>query len=154
MRPTIVRLQRNLAPSLPGALRPLPKTTRNLNGQTIAQLASEHDNLPAMVTFMRNEIGKDMPHVEGKVAPGVRRGGWDRAPSVTTERQQTDNAAATVAQCWNQLLRFNLVSIDGSRHSDAVFLSQRLDPHTPRIVDVAGDHPNGSTWSPRHCGSP
>ena len=52
-----VRRQRNLAPSLLGALRPLPKTTRNLNGQTIAQLASEHDNLPAMVTFMCDEIG-------------------------------------------------------------------------------------------------
>jgi hypothetical protein len=52
----IVRRQRDLTPSLPGALRPLPKTTRNLNGQAIAQLAGEHDNLPAMVTFMRDEI--------------------------------------------------------------------------------------------------
>jgi len=34
----------------------MPKTTRNLNGQTIAQLAGEHDNLPAMVTFMGDEI--------------------------------------------------------------------------------------------------
>ena len=57
MRPTIARLQRNLTPSLPGALRPLPKTTGNLNRQTIAQLTSEHDNLPAMMTFMRDEIG-------------------------------------------------------------------------------------------------
>jgi hypothetical protein len=35
----------------------LPKTARDLNGQTIAQLAGEHDNLPAMVAFMRDEIG-------------------------------------------------------------------------------------------------
>jgi hypothetical protein len=35
----------------------MPKTTRNLNRQSIAQLASEHDNLPAMMTFMRDEIG-------------------------------------------------------------------------------------------------
>src|ERR1700682_1058985 len=55
VQPT-VRRQRNLAPRLPGALRPLPKTTGYLNGQTIAQLAGEHDNLPAMVTFMRDEI--------------------------------------------------------------------------------------------------
>src|SRR5260370_7781059 len=95
-----------------------------------------------------------MPDVEGKVAPSIRRGGWDRAPSVTTERQQTDNAAATVAQCRNQLLRSNLVSIDDSRHGDAVFLSQRLDPHTPRIVDVAVDHPNGSPRSPVHFSTP
>src|SRR5438128_187267 len=52
-----IRRQRNLAPSLLGAFRKMPKTTRNLNGQTIAQLAGEHDNLPAMMTFMRDEIG-------------------------------------------------------------------------------------------------
>ena len=86
---------------LSGALRPLPKTTRNLNGQTMPELASEHDNLTAVMTFMRDEIGQDMPDVEGKVAPSIRRGDWDRAPSVTTERQQTDNAAATATKCWN-----------------------------------------------------
>ncbi|HZE64154.1 MAG TPA: hypothetical protein VE056_09750 [Pyrinomonadaceae bacterium] len=65
----------------------MPKTPRNLNGQTMAQLAGEHDNLPAMMTFMRDEIGQDVPDVERKVAPGIRRRGWDHAPSVTTERQ-------------------------------------------------------------------
>jgi hypothetical protein len=35
----------------------LPKTTGNLDRQAMAQLAGEHDNLPAMVTFMRDEIG-------------------------------------------------------------------------------------------------
>jgi hypothetical protein len=35
----------------------LPKATRNINRQTMAQLPSEHDNLPAMMTFMRDEIG-------------------------------------------------------------------------------------------------
>ena len=64
-----------------------------------------------------------MPDVEGEVTPGVRRGDWDRAASVKTERQQTDNAAATVTECSNQLLRFNLVSVDGSRDRDPVFLS-------------------------------
>src|SRR6266436_4485293 len=95
-----------------------------------------------------------MPNVQRKVAPDIRRGGWDRATFVTTERQQTENAAAAAAECRNQLLWFNLVSIDGSRRHDAVLLSQRLDPHTPSIVHVAGDHPNGSSGSPRHCGSP
>jgi hypothetical protein len=48
--------RQNLAPGLFAALRPLPKTTRNLNGQAIAELAGEHDNLPAMMTFMSDEI--------------------------------------------------------------------------------------------------
>src|SRR5260370_31187201 len=95
-----------------------------------------------------------MPDVEGKVTPRVGRGEGDYTASVTTERQQTDHAAATVAKCSNQLLRFNLVSIDGWRHRDAVFLSQRLDPHAPRIVDVAGNHPHSSSWCPLHSVTP
>src|SRR5260370_39833494 len=95
-----------------------------------------------------------MPDVEGKVTPRVGRGEGDYTASVTTERQQTDHAAATVAKCSNQLLRFNLVSIDGLRRHDAVFLSQRLDPHAPRIVDVAGNHPHGSSSGPPHGGAP
>ena len=103
-----------------------------------------------LITAMKEVVA----HVEGKVAPGIRRGGWDRASSVATERQQTDDAAATASECWNQLLRSNLVSINGSRHRDAVFLSQRLDPHAPRIVDMAGNHLHGSSRSPRHGGAP
>jgi len=90
-----------LTPSLLRTLRKMPKTARNLNGQTIAQLPGEHDNLTAMMTFMSDEISQDMPNVEGKVTPGVRRGDGDLAASVKTERQQTDNAAATAAKCWN-----------------------------------------------------
>src|SRR2546428_6722590 len=52
-----IRPQRSLALRLPGALRKVPKTTRNLSGQTIAQLAGQHDKLPAVMTFMRDEIG-------------------------------------------------------------------------------------------------
>ena len=95
-----------------------------------------------------------MPHVEGKVAPSVRGGDGDHASSIKTKRQQARDAAATEAQCWKQLLRRNLVSIDGSRYHDAVLFSQRLDPHAPRIVNVAGNHPHGSSGSTRHCGSP
>ena len=120
----------------------------------MAQLPGDYDNLAPMMSFMSDEIGQDMPDVKRKVAPGVRRTGGDRAASVTTELQQTADSAATVVQCSNQLLRPNPVSIDGSRHPDAVFLSQRPDPHAPHIVDVAGNHPDGSSGSPRHRGSP
>jgi hypothetical protein len=39
--------------------------------QTVAQLAGEHNDLPAMMTFMRDEICQDMADVERKVAPGI-----------------------------------------------------------------------------------
>ena len=120
----------------------------------MAQLSGEHDNLPAMMTFMSNEIRQDMPDVEGKVTPGVGRRDGDRTAPVKTERQQTDNASATATKRRNQLLLFNLVSIDGWRHRHAVFLSQRFDPHAPRIVDVTGNHPHCSSGSARHFGFP
>ena len=132
----------------------MPKTTRNRDGQTMAQLPGEHDNLTAMMAFMSDEIRQDMPDVEREVAPGVRRGVRDHAASVTTERQQTDDATTAVTKCSNQLLRKNLLSIDGSRYRDAVFFSQRLDPHAARIVDVAGNHPHGSPGRSRHGGAP
>ncbi len=46
-----------LFPYLPGAFRKMPETARNLNWQTKAELAGDHDNLPTMVTFVRNEVG-------------------------------------------------------------------------------------------------
>lgn len=39
----------------------------------MTQLPGEHNDLPAMMSFMRDEIGEDMRNVEGKVTPGVRR---------------------------------------------------------------------------------
>jgi hypothetical protein len=51
----------------------------------MAQLLGEHHNLPAMMTFVRDEIAQDMAHVQRQIAPGVRRGDRDNAPSITTE---------------------------------------------------------------------
>jgi len=87
-----------------GTLRKMPKTTGNFNRQTITQLPGEHDNLPAMMAFMRDEIRQDMRHVEWKITPGVRRSRRDRAPVVQTELEQTDNAAAAVAKGANEFL--------------------------------------------------
>jgi hypothetical protein len=34
----------------------MPKTTRNLNGQTVAQLPGKHHNLTAMMSLVSDEI--------------------------------------------------------------------------------------------------
>jgi hypothetical protein len=60
----------------------MPKTTRDLNRQTMTQLARQHDNLSAMMTFMRNEVGKNMRNIEWKITPGVRRGWRDNPTAV------------------------------------------------------------------------
>jgi len=91
-------------PSLLRTLRKLPQPTRNFNWQTITQFPGDHDNLPAMMAFMRDEIRQDMRDVEWKITPGVRRSRRDRAPVVQTELEQTDNAAAAVAKGANEFL--------------------------------------------------
>jgi len=58
-------------------LGPLPKTACDLGRQAISQLAGEHDDLSAVMAFVRDEITEDVAYVEGKVAPYVRRCGRD-----------------------------------------------------------------------------
>src|SRR6185503_11967136 len=95
-----------------------------------------------------------MRDVERKIAPAVRRRSRNGAALVQTERKQTENATAALAEGANQFLWSNLASIDDARRRDVVFLSQRLDPHAPRIVQVTGNHPDRSTWSTGHFGFP
>jgi hypothetical protein len=58
--------------SLLCTFRPLPKTARNFIRQPTAELAREHHNLAAMMSFMRYEISKDMRDIERKIAPDIR----------------------------------------------------------------------------------
>lgn len=95
-----------------------------------------------------------MRDVEREIAPGVRGGDRNRAALFKTELKQTDNAAAAPAKRCDQLFRSNLMAIDTSWRRDAVGRSQRLDPHTSRIVDVARDHSNSSTWRARNRRTP
>jgi hypothetical protein len=73
---------------------------------------------------------------------------------ITAEFEEAQNARAATLQRWNKILRFDLVPIDMARHCDAVLFAERLDPHTPGIVDVTGKHPDGATWGSKHRGFP
>lgn len=100
----------------------MPDPASNLNGQTMAQLASEHHDLSAMMTFVRDEIRQDMPHVERKIAPAVGRRYGNRAAVREPELQQAKNAATALAECSNQFSRSNFVSINDAWHCDAMLL--------------------------------
>lgn len=101
----------------------MPQTTRDLNRQPMAQLARQHDKLPAMMALMRHKICQDMRYVEWKITPGVGRRRWDYATAIKAELQQANHAAATLTQGSNQLFLHYLVSIYGSRHYDAMILA-------------------------------
>ena len=48
----------------------------------------------------------------------------------------------------------HLIPIDAPRYCDAMLFAERFDPHTPRVVNVTRNHPDGFTWDPRHRGFP
>ena len=48
----------------------------------------------------------------------------------------------------------HLVPIDIAGRCDAVLFAERLDPHTPGIVNVTGKHADGAAWGPRRLGFP
>ena len=132
----------------------MPEAAGDLHRQAVSQLAGEHHNLAPVMTFVGNEITKHVTNIQREIAPHVSRRSGNRAPLITAELEQAQDARAAALQCWNEVLRFHLVTIDAPRYGEAVFLAERLDPHTARIVNVAGNHPNGATRCSRYFGIP
>jgi hypothetical protein len=135
-------------------LRPLPKAAGDLHRQAMSQLAGQHHNLSSVMAFVRDEIAENVPNIKGKVAPNIGRAGRNGSPSITAELQQVQNTRAAALQRWNEIPRFHLVAVDIPRHYNAVLFAQRLDPHTPGIVDMTGYHPDGATRSSGHRSFP
>jgi len=86
-------------------------------------VSEEHDDLAAMMAFVCNEIRKDVPNIEGKIAPCIGRARGDRAAVVATQRQEADHSAAAPAQCSYELLGADPASIDRFRHVDPMHLA-------------------------------
>src|SRR5437667_9025019 len=107
-----------------------------------------------MMAFVRNEIRKDVPNIERKIAPGIRRARRDSAAVITTQRQEADHPLAAPVERPYELLLAQSAWIDRVRHFDPVLLPQRLDPHAAGVVDVASDHPNCPAGGTGHGGRP
>ena len=124
----------------------MPKATRNLNGQAKPQLTRNHHNLSPVMALMGDEIAKNVPNVERKVAPGIGGGGRDSSTVLNAKLEQAQNSRAASLQCWDQVLWLHLVPIDARRNDDAMLFAERLDPHTPGIVEMTGKHSDAATW--------
>src|SRR5688500_1445878 len=72
----------------------------------------------------------------------------------TAQFQQVSDATATTAQRQNQFLASDFVPVDNAWRYNAVLESQRLDPHTPCVVNMTGDHAHCSSWRSRDCSHP
>jgi hypothetical protein len=103
---------------------------------------------------MRDEIAEDVTHVEWKVAPHIQGRAGNRSSSITAEFQKVQDTRAATLERLDENFRAHLVSIDASRHREAVLLAERLDPHAASIVNVTGEHPNGAARRSGHLGVP
>ena len=76
-----------------------------------------------MMPFVCNEVRKDVPNIERKIAPGIGRARGDRAAVITTQLQEADHSAAAAVQRWYELLWADPASIDWFRHFDPMLLA-------------------------------
>src|SRR5258706_5427120 len=134
--------------SLSRALCPLPEAARRRDRQAMSQLAAQHHDLPAVMAFVRGEIGKNVADVQREVAPGVRRGDRNAAAGVAPELEKTADAPAAAFERGHQLLAADPPAIDAVWHRNAVLLADPLDPHATGVVDMSRDHADRATRGP------
>ena len=111
-------------------------------------------DLTPMMGVMGDEVGQDMPDIERQVAPRVGLRGRDPTASGAPQLQEGRDATATAYEGRDELPAGDGPLVHPGRGDDPVLMPQGLYPPTPRIVEVAGDHSNGASWSPRHFGFP
>ena len=66
---------------------------------------------------------------------------------LTAEQQQPAHGIAAVIQRRNELPALDVVAIDSWRRHDPMRQAERLDPHASGVMNVGGQHANGSTRS-------
>ena len=104
--------------------------------------------------LVRDEIAKDVPHIQWQVAPHVGSGRRDRPAVLTTELQQAGDAVAAAPQRGQELPSSDPVPIDRGWDEEPVWLAEGFDPPAAGIVNVTGDHADPATGRARHVGSP
>src|SRR5947208_14540357 len=77
---------------------PLPQPADGRQWQPVARLAGDHDDLTAMMSVMRDEIGQHVADVAGEVAPYIPPRRRELTPARTTQLQQRSDAVAAVLQ--------------------------------------------------------
>ena len=120
----------------------------------MAELASNHNDLAAMVALVRDEIGEHMPNVERQVAPyiGLRR--RDLSACRNPKLEKLLDTATTPLQRYQQTPTRDLAPVDSSGNGDPVLLAERLEPHAPRVVHVPRNHADSAPWFSRNRSIP
>src|SRR5947208_14225027 len=125
---------------------PLPQPAHGRQWQPVARLAGDHDDLTAVMSRMRYEIGQHVADVEGQVAPDIPPRRRDLTPGLKAQFQQRCDGVAAVLQGSHELPPCDTTLIHASRCGNAVLPPQRLDPAASRVVQMSCDHSDRAPW--------
>ena len=120
----------------------------------MARLPRDHQNLTAMVSFVRGEVGQHVSKVERKIAPDISLGRRDLIFVSKAELEKRLHRRATALQCGNELSRSDLMMIDTRWRGDAVLPAERFKPPAPGIVEVSSDGTDGPPGYARNSNVP
>jgi len=120
----------------------------------VARLAGDDDDLTAVMSLMRDEIGQHVADVEGQVAPYIPSRRRDLPPGLKAQLQQRFDAVTALLQGSHELPPRHTTLIHASRRGNAVFPPQGLDPPAPRVVQMSSDHSDRAPWRSGNRGVP
>jgi len=117
-------------------------------------LPSQHNDLTAVMSLVRDEVGEHMGNIQGQVAPYIpfRRRHLPLRSKAQLEKRLDPIAAAL--QRGNELPSCDATMIHAKRSDNAVLPPERLHPHAPRVVKVGRDHAHRALWRSRNRGVP
>jgi hypothetical protein len=117
----------------------------------VAELASQHDDLAAMVTLVRREVRYEVDDIRRKVEPG---NGRKTAAVLEGDLDEGRDGLVALLESMKELRRSHVVAIYLLGRRELGALGERLEPGAPRIVNVAGDHADASPGSARNLLGP
>jgi len=83
-------------------------------------LSRRHDDLPAMMRFMRDEIREHVTGVERQIPPDVLARRRNAAVVLAREAKESSHRIAAAIQCCDELSALHAIAIDSWRRVDTV----------------------------------
>jgi hypothetical protein len=112
-------------------------------------LAEHQQNLAAMMSFVRNEIGQHVPDVEWQVPPYIILGRRDPATVTAPQLQQRSQAATAALERGNELPPRDEPVIHSCGRDDPEVVAEGSDPIASRVVQVGANSPDRSSRNAR-----
>src|SRR4029453_19183363 len=117
-----------------------PEPAGDVDGEAMTELARQHDDLAAMMSLVRDEVGEDMRHVQRQVAPDIAPRRRHVASIDEAELEERCDSLAASFESRQQFAACDRSSIDRGGSCDAVLPAQHFDPGAAGVVNVSQDN--------------